>query len=207
MSIQAVIFDFGGVLYKTPDIRWLIRFQSLFGAPKDEVLWGLYLSPSESPYVKDVMSGKIPESDLWDALAIKLRVRKHWLHQMRNRSLTPRRLNLPMINLLKQLRTHYRTAILTNAASEFRSTFCQAFGMEQWADQVIISAETGMAKPDPLIYHYALQQMGVEAGQALFMDDIAENVDAARQVGMHAVHFRSNRQALLQINSILASIA
>jgi len=52
---------------------------------------------------------------------------------------------------------------------------------------VIDSSAVGMRKPDPAIYRHTLAEMGVVAGNSVFLDDMAHNVDAARGVGMHGI--------------------
>ncbi|MGH2621083.1 MAG: HAD-IA family hydrolase, partial [Anaerolineales bacterium] len=70
-------------------------------------------------------------------------------------------------------------------------------------DKLIISAEVGLAKPDPRIYRLALEGLGVEAGQAIFVDDFPENLEAAAALGMHPVHFENRTQAQQQVESLL----
>jgi putative hydrolase of the HAD superfamily len=69
---------------------------------------------------------------------------------------------------------------------------------------VVDSAFVGMRKPDPEIYELTLEQLGVPAERALFLDDIEVNCDAARGLGMTAVHFRQADQAIAELESALA---
>jgi 2-haloacid dehalogenase len=75
------------------------------------------------------------------------------------------------------------------------------FSREKWAeclirfpflrsfDGVVVSAHERLIKPDPAIYRVLLERYGLEAGDCIFIDDSEKNVDAARAVGMRAVHF------------------
>ena len=56
-------------------------------------------------------------------------------------------------------------------------------------DHTTFSFETGGVKPAPEIYHRSLAGIGMQAGETLFLDDRAENVSGAREVGMHAELF------------------
>jgi putative hydrolase of the HAD superfamily len=76
--------------------------------------------------------------------------------------------------------------------------FAEAF------DVVILSAEVGLVKPDPAIYQLALDQLGVAAEAAVFLDDFRENVDGARQVGLQAIQFRTTEQAISDLEALLA---
>ncbi|MCC7512846.1 MAG: HAD-IA family hydrolase, partial [Anaerolineae bacterium] len=63
----------------------------------------------------------------------------------------------------------------------------------------------GMVKPQAGIYLHALGQLGVQPGEAVFVDDFFENVEGARAVGMTAIHFKDTRQAIREIEEWLAA--
>lgn len=54
---------------------------------------------------------------------------------------------------------------------------------------IVVSGEERMMKPDPAIYTLALDRFGLAAADAVFIDDSVANVEGARRVGMHALHF------------------
>jgi putative hydrolase of the HAD superfamily len=68
---------------------------------------------------------------------------------------------------------------------------------------MVISAEVGVAKPDPKIYHIALEQLQVQAKEAVFVDDVLENIEACEQVGMRGIHFKSPETTLKQLKDLL----
>ena len=109
------------------------------------------------------------------------------LERMRQSAYHPRRINRSLLEAVGRLRPRYKTALLTNAGSEFRSTFVASYGLSPHFDQIIISAEVGLAKPDPRIYHHTYKQIGIAPGGCLFIDDLLENVAWARAAGMQAV--------------------
>lgn len=75
------------------------------------------------------------------------------------------------------------------------------FSREKWAqclirfpfltsfDGVVVSAHEGLLKPDPAIYRVLMERYGLAAGDCIFIDDSARNIESARGVGMQAVHF------------------
>jgi len=97
--------------------------------------------------------------------------------------------------------------LITNAWRDARRAFDERWHILDAFDQVVISAEEGVMKPDLRIYRLALERLGVAAEQAVFVDDFAENVAAARWAGMHAVHFRTTDQALDDVEQLLGSPA
>ncbi|MEI7048751.1 HAD-IA family hydrolase, partial [Klebsiella pneumoniae] len=62
---------------------------------------------------------------------------------------------------------------------------------------MVVSAEEGVMKPDPLLYEITLERCGVSASEAVFIDDFPQNVKAAKEVGMLAIWFRSREQTIL----------
>src|SRR5690606_39274721 len=85
-----------------------------------------------------------------------------------------------LVSLIHRLRPRYKTGILSNAWSNARDNFARLFGLDRVVDAIVISAEEKIAKPDPRIYRLAAERLGVEPAQAVFIDDVAENIDGAR---------------------------
>ena len=203
MAIRAVLFDFGGVLYKTPDRGWMKKWQRLLGLGKDEVISSIILSQDDSPYMQAIMEGRIPESEIWERMGKRWRLSPLLVRWIKRSSMSRRRLNEDVAEFLASLRPKYRTGILSNAGSDARAMFTSIFGFDHLVDEMIISAEEGIAKPDERIYKIALEKMGVEPGEALFLDDLSANVAAARQLGMKAVQFLETSQALSEVRALL----
>lgn len=63
----------------------------------------------------------------------------------------------------------------------------------------VLSYEVGLAKPDPAIFRFALDKAGVEAGEAVFVDDQAVNVEAARNLGIDAFQFLNSDQFVQEL--------
>lgn len=64
-------------------------------------------------------------------------------------------------------------------------------------DDVVISAEVGMRKPDPAIFRLAATRLGVDVAACVFVDDLDLNVEAARSVGMTAIHHDGDEARVL----------
>ena len=60
-----------------------------------------------------------------------------------------------------------------------------------------------MEKPDSSIFLYACDQIGVAASNAVFVDDMVENVDAAIDLGMHGILFENTAQTLTDLNKLV----
>lgn len=90
-----------------------------------------------------------------------------------------------MMALVRRAKGHgIHTALLSNS---WGNNYPQDL-FDGMFDVVVISGEVGMRKPDAEIFHHALAQLGLAAGQCVFVDDLMPNVVAARQLGFVAVH-------------------
>jgi epoxide hydrolase-like predicted phosphatase len=199
LPIKAFIFDFGGVLYRNPDLHWMRRWTILLGLKDDPVVNALLVEPEESPIVMDLMLGKLSEEDLWQIAADRYHVSAAMAKRIRRGVLSKKRKNLEMVNFLTGLRPQYKTAILSNASSNAREMFSEVMNIDQLVDMMIISAEEGLIKPDERIYRLALDRLGVWPEEVVFLDDRLVNVEAARRVGMYAIQFHNTAQALADL--------
>jgi 2-haloacid dehalogenase len=95
------------------------------------------------------------------------------------------------VALLAALRERgYRLVALTNWSAETFPVARARFEFLQWFEDIVVSGEVQMAKPDPRIFRLALERNRLDPARTLFVDDSPVNVAAARGVGLHAVHFR-----------------
>lgn len=78
---------------------------------------------------------------------------------------------------------------ITNFSAEFYPSFAESTPVIRHFQDVVVSGEERLVKPDPQIYALARQRFGLEAGDALFIDDRLENVQAAAKEGFVPHHF------------------
>jgi len=82
-----------------------------------------------------------------------------------------------------------RTAFLSNSGPEVMARVRADHPLEALFDAVVISCEVGLVKPDPRIFRLCLERLGLSAAVALFVDDRADNVEAAASVGLQTLQF------------------
>ncbi|WP_369943586.1 HAD-IA family hydrolase [Xanthomonas medicagonis] len=97
-------------------------------------------------------------------------------------------LNPPVLALLREVRRRMPVVLLSNATSRLQHDL-EALGIADAFDAVVNSSEVGAIKPEPAIFAHALAQLGVAADAALFVDDAAINVEAARALGLRAERY------------------
>lgn len=199
MSIEAVIFDLGGVLVRTEDRQPRAALAARLGMSYQELDDLVFLSPTGY----EATLGKLSTLDHWRSVLASLGLEESKLQEVQAGFWGGDRLDRELIDLLRSLRGRYRTALLSNAWDDLRQVLTERWGISDAFDEVIISAEVGLAKPDPRIYHLTAQRLGVEPQQAVFVDDMPRNVQAAREQGMHAIQFIDSAQTRRDLAALL----
>ncbi|MFF4777079.1 HAD family hydrolase [Microtetraspora fusca] len=101
---------------------------------------------------------------------------------------TPFRADEKVLELLRLAQAYVPVVLVTNATPEVEDDLA-GLGLAYFADDVVNSARVGVVKPDPAIYAIAAERAGVPMDRCLFVDDRAENVEAAVALGMTGVLF------------------
>lgn len=201
--IRTILFDFGGVILNTPNFRWARRWQKIFGLPDHPEFAEMLNNPNDSALVKDICLGKISEDQVWEVVSEKWRVKPKVIQGFRRRFFSKRRLNKRLIRYMDDVQEDYQTAILSNAGDRTRQVIEEDYQLDRYLDEIIISAEEGVIKPDKRIYQIAMERLEATPEKTLFLDDTLKNVLAAREFGMHAVQFINNHQAIQAMDDIL----
>ena len=189
---DAVIFDYGRVLSLAPSDAELQEFAALVGVPEPP-FFEIYSATRH-----DYDCGRADFRRHWqtfaDAAGVKLR-RAQVERIVGMETLMWLRVNPKALALVREIKAYgVRTAILSNIPHDLL-TEVRKFS---WLDEFevkIWSCELGVVKPDPAIYRVCLDALGCNAGRTLFFDDRANNVEAARELGMEAHIFESAEQA------------
>ena len=93
-----------------------------------------------------------------------------------------------VVNLVHELKScGFRLGVLTNNVRELRQAWWPMLDFANIFDDVVDSHEVGMRKPNHAIYELSLSRLGVEAHRTAFLDDAQSNVNAATAVGMHGI--------------------
>ncbi|MEI7770665.1 MAG: HAD family phosphatase [Chloroflexales bacterium] len=199
MAIRALILDVGGVLLQLApaerERRWEQRLGLAPGAMA-RALVGTNLTARAT-------RGQVSAEAIWALLGQRLALTADQLHQIQHRYLHEEGLDPAMVALLRQLRPRYRLALLTNAWSDARAVLSARFGLDQLVDTIVISAEVGMAKPDPAMYRLTLDCLDVAPQETLFVDNKARNTLAAAALGIPSIVFQHSAQAIAAIQDHL----
>jgi epoxide hydrolase-like predicted phosphatase len=197
-KIEAVIWDMGGVLLQTYDQLPRLNLADRLGTTEEE----LYDAVFNSKTAHQATRGEISEEAHWKWVLSHFHLQDDELPRFRDMFWGGDDLDIELIAYIESLRPRYRTALLSNAWSGARATMTRRYRMLQAFDESIFSAEIGLAKPDAAIYEYMLDKLALPAEKTVFIDDVAENIEAAKALGMQGIVFRSRQQAQEDLASL-----
>jgi putative hydrolase of the HAD superfamily len=208
-AIEAVVCDFGGVL-TTPLFEAFAKIQEEFGIESEDLGAAMRLlteRDGENPLFP-LERGEVSEDDFLRRLGSALEEvlgRETHVHRFRMALFEGLDPNPPMIELMRELRGRgLRMAMLTNNVREWEPLWRAMLPVDEIFEQVVDSGFVGHRKPEPRIYEITVERLGVPFERCLFVDDLEPNIRAAEDLGMRAVHFHDNEQAIPAIRAALA---
>ncbi len=201
-DIELVLFDFGGVFTASPffAVEAMAKEMAVNAEKFSELMFGAYHLDTEHPW-HQLERGELS----FDA------AREQIIALGKQNNLTVDPLDLlvrmasgqlmqeTMIDALRAVKAAgFATGVITNNVREFRDGWRALMPVDELIDCVFDSSELGMRKPNPAIYQHALHAMGgVSPARAVFLDDVEQNVLAAKQLGIQGIHVTQNTQAAI----------
>lgn len=200
-TITAVLFDFAGVLTSSP---WIAMTAA--GGGNLELLIGSYEEDTDHPWhqvergemaITDWMTA-VTEAGKEQGIEVDFSPLAAMLGEMTLHHL--------VIDRVRSLRDEgYRLGLVTNNVREGSATWRAMLPVDELFDVVIDSSEVGMRKPNPAIFHHALEALGgVPPTEAVFLDDAPGNVEGARRAGLHAILVDDPAAAVAELDALLA---
>jgi len=183
--IKAIVFDFGRVITAQKPLALFRRYEALLGlAPGtlNPIMFG-------SPAWQDALLGRKTAEEYWYLIGPELGLKsKDEIDKFRGLYHADEAINQGVLDLIRRLHGRYRLAILSNSPPGL-ARWLADWKMLDLFDVVFCSGDEGLIKPDPMVFRVTLKRLGVESGEAVFIDDTKKHVDAARRQGLHGIIF------------------
>jgi epoxide hydrolase-like predicted phosphatase len=197
--LKAIIFDVGGVLIRTHSRAGREKWAANLGM--DPAEFEQFVFSGESG--RQAQLGQKTSAAHWRWLGDYFKLDEASLTEIQSDFFAGDALNEPLLEYIKHLRhADYRTGLLSNFGDNARRLWTEIYPFIKYFDGIVISAEVGLLKPDPQIYHRAAESVGVQVTEALFVDDFAENIEPAKAIGMQTLHFTDPDVAQQQLAAI-----
>ncbi len=195
---RAVIFDIGRVIINVDLARSFEAFGKRDGISAEQ-LWSALQTDLRWD---DWQEGRMTPRDWHKHLSQKFRLSLSFEEfcESWNRVLDPVTI-LPEA-LFKRLAASCRLALLSNTDPIHVAHIEAAFGFVRHFPVRVYSCRAGASKPAPTIYHHTLRELDALPEEALYIDDLRENVAAAVRLGMTGFHFTSPSELLFEFSQL-----
>ena len=196
--IRRIIFDIGNVL---AEYNWRAYLDTFSYPPETKELLGqvLFLSPEWNEFDR----GALSHEDLIDLFVSKA---PEYMQEIRavlkdvGGCIHQFPYSIPWINALKK--AGYHVYVLSNYGEYMYEHTQEELSFLKYTDGGILSYREKLIKPDPMIYNTLLERYQINPDEAVFLDDSLPNVEAARALGIHAIHFTSHEKAVAELEAL-----
>jgi putative hydrolase of the HAD superfamily len=202
--IEAVIWDFGGVLTSSP-FEAFARFETERGLPLDIIRRTNASSHWENAWAKferaEVDLETFDQLFAAESLALGAEVRGKEVLPLLSGDLRPE-----MVDALKRVKAELKTGCITNnlpanAIGSIGGRSLYIAEVMALFDHVIESAKIGLRKPDPRIYRMMVEALDVDPRACVYLDDLGVNLKPARDMGMTTIKVVNAPQAIAELEA------
>jgi putative hydrolase of the HAD superfamily len=207
MMIEAVIWDFGGVITTSP-FEAFARFEIERGLPADIIRRTNANNHWENAWAKferaEVDLETFDHLFAAESLALGAEVRGKDVLPLLSGDLRPE-----MVEALRLVGARFKTGCITNnlPANSIGSKGGRSFYVAEVMalfDHVIESAKIGLRKPDSRIYQMMVDALGVNPKHCVYLDELGVNLKPAREMGMTTIKVLNVSQAISELETATA---
>ncbi|OGW85290.1 MAG: hypothetical protein A3C35_05005 [Omnitrophica bacterium RIFCSPHIGHO2_02_FULL_46_11] len=189
-NIKAILFDMGNVLIFFDAKRSSKAFSEAVGVPEDKIWKTFFVSDLERAYTR----GEISSEDFFRKVSghFPQKIDFATFAKLWNDIFTE---NREMRDLLKKLKKHYPLYLISNT-NDLHFEYVRAqYEILHHFTKCFPSHVVGHRKPDRAMFEHVLLEIKLKPDETIFIDDISEFVESAKNLGIHGIQFTS-RQAL-----------
>lgn len=188
---RAILFDCFGVLY--PDTYWTLARRHL-GEQFSEYYQELH------DLVTKVDLGFITRDELWGQFAEIIGSNKEAVYEELKEL---GGLDTRLLRFIEQYKSTHKIGMISNVGHGFIERMFTDKPVEYYFDDVVLSSDVGLVKPDSKIYQLAASRLECAMKECIFIDDIQKNVDGAINAGMQALLYKDYETFIQDISEIL----
>ncbi len=193
--IKAVIFDFGGVLVRTPSRHSRQQWENKLGLDD----WETEIIVFGSEMGMKAQNGEVTDQELWTWVGDYFSLSSRQLNKFRTDFWAGDILDINLIEYIRSLRPEYQTAIISNATDALRVVLENEYPIADAFDLIVCSAEEKTMKPGLEIFERTLERLRRLPEETIFIDDSKPNILAARKIGMNTIHFKPTTDLIAEL--------
>jgi putative hydrolase of the HAD superfamily len=199
MTVKALIWDFEGVLLQTGEVDVAAAAAKRLNVPDEDVR-----EIFKGDFNDRMDLGEFTQDEYWEHVLHALDLPENRKENLNDFFYKDLYVDQDVLNDVRQYRQTYKTGLLTNFSRILPFMLENHWKVDGAFDEIVISSEIGIIKPDPRIYRYMLDKLECSASEAVFIDDRILNVEAAREVGLEAILFTNRQEVNQKLQAILA---
>ncbi len=196
--MKTVIFDFGNVVGFFDHQRTLQKLRPFTSLTPEEMYASVYVGPLEEQVERGVLTPAVflrQVKHLW-----QLRCDVEFLAHAIADIFWP---NPEVCELIPKLQGRYRLVLGSNTnAIHARRYLSQFAPVLRHFDELVLSHDIGLRKPDAEFFHHCQRAARVKASECVFVDDIPANIEGARAIGFQGIVYRPNEGLAEQLRAL-----
>lgn len=197
MKIENIIFDFGGVL-----VDWNPRYLYRDHFPSEEEMEYFLHTICTNEWNIEQDRGR-SLSDGTTFLQNKHPYHHDLIQLYYDGWETMLKSDIPeTVAILHKLKDSYNLYGLTNWSAETFPIAYEKYSFFREFKGIVVSGEEKMIKPDKRIFHLLFDRYQIHPAQSVFIDDSVKNIEAAKEIGLHAIHFQTPSQLMRELETI-----
>jgi putative hydrolase of the HAD superfamily len=197
--IKAIIFDFGRVISAQKPRSLFQTYEQDLGLEPgtlNPIMFG-------SQVWQDALLGRKTAEEFWRAVGPDLGLNTpEEVNAFRRRYQSDEAINEGVVGLIRRLHGHFKLAVLSNSPPGLTGWLAD-WDILDLFDAVFCSGDEGVVKPDPIAFEVILERLGLEAEEAVFIDDTASHVEAARKLGFQGIVFTTAEALMDDLRHLL----
>lgn len=199
--IKAIAFDYGGVIEITD--------KGLMQKIAD------YLQVTLEDWIKEYKTlnylcntGKNSYEEVYAFTAKKFDasdIQISHIHEMMKKNMETRKINFELIEIIKDLKSkNYKIGLLSNNYIKLRTQMTDEDTINYF-DAVVVSSEVGYQKPQPEIFEFLFNKLGVKNNEVVFIDDSKSSLVGADKIGYIPILYKDNKSLKLELSNLLSA--
>lgn len=184
--IKAIIFDWGGTCTRG---SIALNFSKLLAAMS--IVSERRINAVFEKNNREYLLGKISGHAFWSAFAKETGIEEKpdfFVNLFRESG----KADPDILSLVRDVSKYYETALLSDNYKELADHVVRTYRLRELFDTLVFSNREGVRKPSREIFQLTLKRLGVKANEAVFIDDLKQNVQAAKKFDLRGIHFTRN---------------
>lgn len=198
-TIEAVIFDMGGVFIHTFDHSVRQSMAQRYGISEKELDRIVFHNSLSA----DAEKGLYSKEELLEKMAEQVGIALEDATAFYMEYFSKDEEDADLVAFVRTLQPHYKLGLLSNAYPGTREWMQEYHTFLDLFEISFFSAEAGMRKPEPEFFHLILDAMQVEPKKTLFVDDFPENIAGAQQLGMQTLWYTDREKCIPLLKELL----